>query len=52
MSEKKNIWLESTDEQKQDIMTTADGYMDYLSKCKTERLAVKESISLAQETWI
>lgn len=49
MSEKKNIWLESTDEQKQDIMTTADGYMDFLSKCKTERLAVKESISLAQE---
>lgn len=49
MSEKKNIWLESTDEQKEEIMSVADGYMKFISAAKTERLAVEESIALATQ---
>ena len=48
MSKKQNIWLASTPEQKQEIMTLADNYMSFLSKAKTERRFVKEAIALAE----
>lgn len=48
MSENKNAWLTYTPEQKQEVMSTADGYMQFLSKAKTERRFVTEAIALAE----
>lgn len=47
MSKKQNAWLTYNDQQKQEVMTLADSYMDFISKAKTERRFVKEAIQLA-----
>ena len=45
----KNIWKEISEEKKSDIFSFNEGYKDFLSKSKTERLAVKEAVRLASE---
>lgn len=44
----KNIWKEITDEKRESIFAYNEGYKDFLSKSKTERLAVRESVALAR----
>lgn len=45
---KQNVWLAASPEQKQEIMTLADNYMNFLSLAKTERRFVKSAIQLAE----
>ena len=45
---KRNAWDESTDKEKKEIMTFAEGYKDYLNSAKTEREAVTRGIELAR----
>ncbi len=45
---KQNVWLAASLEQKQEIMTLADNYMNFLSLAKTERRFVKSAIQLAE----
>jgi len=44
----KNIWKNCNDEKMKNIMEFCEGYKDFLSKGKTERLCVDESIKLAE----
>lgn len=48
MSEKKNAWLSYDEQKKQEVMSVADGYMQFLSIAKTERRFVDEAIRLAE----
>ncbi len=45
----KNIWKDMTSEKKAEVDTFAKEYIDFLSTAKTERLAVKESVKLAEK---
>ena len=45
----KNIWKDMTSEKKAEVDTFAKEYIDFLSAAKTERLAVKESVKLAEK---
>ena len=45
---RKNAWEKYRDENLNKVMDFCYGYMDYLSKAKTERLAVKEAVKLAE----
>lgn len=45
---KPNVWLAASPEQKQEIMTVADSYMNFVSLAKTERRFVKSAIQLAE----
>ncbi len=45
---KPNVWLAASPEQKQEIMTVADNYMNFVSLAKTERRFVKSAIQLAE----
>lgn len=45
----KNIWKDMTNEKKAEVDTFAKEYIDFLSAAKTERLAVKESVELAEK---
>ena len=45
----KNIYENIKEEKINEINTFAEGYKEFLSKCKTERLATKEAIRLAKE---
>ena len=45
----KNIWEGITEDAKNAIFSFNKDYIDYLSLCKTERLAVRESTRLAKE---
>lgn len=45
----KNIWKDMTSEKKAEVDTFAKEYIDFLSAAKTERLAVKKSVKLAEK---
>ena len=45
----KNIWKNANDEKVQSIMEFCEGYKDYITKGKTERLCVNEALSLAKK---
>jgi len=45
----KNIWTKATNEKVKEIMTFNEGYKDYLSVGKTERLCVTESVRMAED---
>lgn len=45
----KNVWKDMSNEKKQEVDTFAKEYIDFLSAAKTERLAVKESVKLAEK---
>ena len=45
----KNIWKNANEEKIQAIMDFCEGYKDYISKGKTERLCVDEAVKLAKE---
>ena len=45
---KKNIWLEYTNEEKENVLDFCSGYVDYMSICKTERECVLTSIDMAK----
>lgn len=50
MSEKKKCAWEKYDEKGiEDIFTFNEGYKDFMSKCKTERECVKETIAIAEK---
>lgn len=53
MSEEKNqktsVWSKYTDEDKKNLDSLAKGYIEFISKCKTERESVKEAVRLARE---
>ncbi len=46
---RKNAWKEYSEEQIKDVMTFNEGYKDYLSKGKTERICVALTKELAEE---
>ena len=46
---RKNAWEKYSANDEKEVMKFAEGYKDFLSKSKTERLAVKESIKLLEE---
>lgn len=48
MTKPVTAWQTYTPEQMDEVMTTADEYISYLSKGKTERRCVKEAIALAE----
>lgn len=43
---RKNAWLKYNQKQEKEVMKFAEGYKDFLSESKTERLAVKEATAL------
>ena len=45
----KNIWKNANDEKVQSIMEFCEGYKDYITKGKTERLCVNEALALAKK---
>ena len=45
----KNIWKNANDEKVQSIMEFCEGYKDYITKGKTERLCVNEALVLAKK---
>lgn len=47
--EKKNAWEKYTDKQKKDVFSFCDKYKNFMSRCKTERECVKESIRIAED---
>lgn len=53
MAEEKNkkpsVWSKYTDEDKAALNKLCDGYIDFLSRCKTERESVRETIKCAEE---
>ena len=46
---RKNAWKQYTDEQMKAVMEFSEGYKDYLSKGKTERICVDLTIKLAEK---
>lgn len=46
---KKNGWEEISEENKKEIFNYAKGYMDFLSKSKTEREIVRNAVSIIKE---
>ena len=46
---RKNAWLKYDQKQLKEVMAFAEGYKKFLSKSKTERLAVKESVALLEK---
>ena len=44
----KNIWLDASKEKIESIMEFCEQYKDYISKGKTERVCVEESIKIAE----
>ena len=50
MSKKtKNAWEKYNEKQKKDVFAFSDEYKKFMSRCKTERECVKESIRIAEE---
>ena len=45
----KNIWKEANEAKVKQIMDFCEGYKDYITKGKTERLCTKEAVKLAKE---
>lgn len=45
----KNIWLDASEAKKKEIFAFNEDYKKFLTSSKTERMAVKEAISLAKE---
>lgn len=45
---KKNAWIKYDDKKKKEIFDFSDKYKSFISKCKTERECIKESIRLAE----
>lgn len=45
----KNAWLKYDDEEKKKVFDFCEGYKDFMTKCKTERECVKETIILAEK---
>ena len=45
---RKNAWEKYSANEEKEVMKFAEGYKDFLSKSKTERLAVKESVKLLE----
>ena len=48
MAKKFSVWSEYTDEDKAALENLAAGYIDFLSRCKTERESVVEAVKLAE----
>lgn len=46
--ERKNAWKSYTDQDKANLEALCEGYKDFLSECKTERLATKRAIEMAE----
>ena len=49
MANKLSIWSKYTDEDKAAMENLASGYIDFISRCKTERECVVEAVKLAEE---
>ncbi|MGL5646763.1 MAG: aminopeptidase [Clostridium sp.] len=47
--EMKNAWEKYDEQGVKEIFSFCDGYRDFMSKCKTERECVKESIEMAEK---
>ena len=48
-NEKKNGWETASEEEKNNIFSYAEGYINFLNKSKTEREIVKNSVQMAKE---
>ena len=46
---RKNAWLKYNQKEQKEVMNFAEGYKRFLSKSKTERLAVKEGVALLEK---
>ena len=46
---RKNAWLKHNQKEQKEVMNFAEGYKRFLSKSKTERLAVKEGLALLEK---
>ena len=46
--EKKSVWSQYSDEEKQELEKLNAGYREFLSKCKTERESVTEAVKQAE----
>ena len=46
---RKNAWLKYNQKEQKEVMNFAEGYKKFISKSKTERLAVKESVALLEK---
>ncbi len=49
MAKKFSVWSEYNDEDKKAMENLAAGYIDFISRCKTERESVAETVKLAEE---
>ena len=45
----KNVWKNADEQKVQVIMDFCEGYKDYITKGKTERLCVDEALKLAKD---
>ena len=46
--EKKSIWSQYSEKEKQELEKLNQGYREFLSKCKTERESVIEAVKQAE----
>ena len=49
LKENKNGWETTTDAQKSDVFDFCEGYKNFINESKTERLAVKNAVKMAEE---
>ena len=49
LDNKDNAWLTYSKNDRKELMELSDRYIDFLSKCKTERECVREAVSMAKK---
>ncbi|MCR5747114.1 MAG: aminopeptidase [Lachnospiraceae bacterium] len=49
LDNKDNAWLTYSKNDRKELMELSDSYIDFLSKCKTERECVHEAVSMAEK---
>lgn len=47
--ERKNAWKDYSEEELSELTSLSNGYIDFLSECKTERLCAKRAIEMAEQ---
>ena len=47
--ERKNAWKDYSEKELSELAKLSEGYIDFISECKTERLCAKRAIELAEK---
>lgn len=52
LMERKNAWKDYSEKELSELVKLNEGYIDFISECKTERLCAKRAIELAEKSRI